>query len=252
MKLSDEKGRTRYGLVKYVLQNFCVNHKKGIMEAFLATIALFVWITNGYFHTSSLIISFKSVYSSHEFILISCIILLYIFLISNLCQVFDKNSLLIRYTSLRRWYDQKILTGLYVIPAYMFFVNFPFLVSLVIHNDIGSITFEFIGFWLLSILFQGMGFIIIGLLYCFIHSLTGRNVISGILTYLILTIPSLIRGLFYVKVNSYPDYMFLGNLNKNSSVESVLLQFIVFVIIGILLHFLNLTIIEKKDIMWRE
>ena len=42
MKLSDEKGRTRYGLVKYVLQNFCVNHKKGIMEAFLATIALFV------------------------------------------------------------------------------------------------------------------------------------------------------------------------------------------------------------------
>jgi phosphotransferase system glucose/maltose/N-acetylglucosamine-specific IIC component len=62
----------------------------------------------------------------------------------------------------------------------------------------------------------------------------------------------LIRGLFYVKVNSFPDYMFLGNLNKNSSVESVLLQFIVFVIIGILLHFLNLTIIEKKDIMWRE
>ena len=218
----------------------------------MAIIVLFVWITNGYLQDEPLIVSFQSIYSSSDFLLISCLILPFIFIISNLYQVYDKNVLLIRCINLRSWYNQKILTGLYVLPVYLFFVNFPFLVSLIVHHLTGSVTFDFIGFWLLSILFQGMGFLIIGLLYLFIQSFTGRNVISSVLTCLILTIPSLIRGLFYVKVNSFPDYMFLSNLERNSSIESIILQFIVFVITGGLLQSLNLSIVEKKDILWRE
>ncbi|WP_143402864.1 hypothetical protein [Garciella nitratireducens] len=101
---------------------------------------------------------------------------------------------------------------------------------------------------MISILFQGIGLIIIGSLYLLIRNLTGHNVISSVLTYLMISIPNLIQGLFYVRVYSFVDYMFLNNLNKDSTIVSIFVLLIVFVIIEMLLLYLNLNIVQEKDI----
>ena len=135
-----------------------------------------------------------------------------------------------------------------MVLIYLFFTNFPFLLSLIVNNFIGSITFDFVRFWLISILFQGMGFIIIGSLYLLICNLTGHNVISSVLTYLMISIPNLIQGLFYVRLYSFADYMFLSHLDEHSTIVSISVLFIAFVIIEMLLLYLNLNIVQKEDI----
>ena len=78
-------------LVKYVIKNFFINYKKGIVGAFIAEIVLFISITNVDLHKASLIDLFQSVYSGNDLILITFIILLFIFVISNIFKVYDKN-----------------------------------------------------------------------------------------------------------------------------------------------------------------
>lgn len=233
-------------LVKYIIKNFFINYKKGIVGAFIVGIVLFIPITNVDLHRASLIDLFQSVYSDN--LILITFILLFIFVISNIFKVYDKNILLIRCFNLHTWCYQKILTCVYVVFIYLFFINFPFLFSLIIHHFIGSITFDFIRFWMISILFQGIGLIIIGSLYLLIRNLTGHNVISSVLTYLMISIPNLIQGLFYVRVYSFVDYMFLNNLNKDSTIVSIFVLLIVFVIIEMLLLYLNLNIVQEKDI----
>lgn len=233
-------------LVKCIIKNFLIHYKKGIIGTFIAGIALFISITNVDLHTASLIDLFQSIYSGN--LILTIFLLLFIFVISNIFKVYDKNILLVRYFNLHTWCYQKIVACVYVVLIYLFFINFPFLFSLIVHNFIGSITLEFIMFWIISILFQGIGFVIIGSLYLLIRNLTNHNVISSVLTYLIISIPNLIQGLFYVRLYSFTDYMFLNTLNEDATMVSIFTLLIVFVTIEVLLIYLNLNIIQKKDI----
>ncbi len=156
-------------------------------------------------------------------------------------------KLLLKFHLLKDWWKEKLITLLILILLYDLLFNFIFILVILINGLIPYFNFHFIVFFLFGILFQIIGFLILGYIYLNLKYLFSNKLLPIILTYIILLIPYFINGLFYKKIYSLLDYMFLKNLSEYSYFHNL----ITLILILTFLILANIYILTKKDINWR-
>lgn len=185
--------------------------------------------------------------SFYDGLLIIIIAPIFIFWILDILSFYDDVKLLLKFHLLKDWWKEKLITLLILILLYDLLFNFIFILVILINGLIPYFNFHFIVFFLFGILFQIIGFLILGYIYLNLKYLFSNKLLPIILTYIILLIPYFINGLFYKKIYSLLDYMFLKNLSEYSYFHNL----ITLILILTFLILVNIYILKKKDINWR-
>jgi ABC-2 type transport system permease protein len=183
----------------------------------------------------------------HDGFLLIIITPLFIFWMLNILSFYDNDNFLLKYNLLKDWWRDKSISLCFLVILYVSVFNFIFLISVIASGLFSYFSVRFLLFFIFTYILQSVGFLIIGFIFLTLNYILNNKIISGLITYLIIIVPSIIQGLFYKELISLLDIMFLKNPKRFGFPISLLILSLGLLIIV----FLNYFSIKKKDIYWR-
>lgn len=186
-------------------------------------------------------------------ILLFLIIPYFLTLIWQTSSFFDSTKVILRYSNAKDWFKDKTITNVFLSLYYTLIINIPLFTLLIINiKNIYKVSyFSFI----IALIFQFIGFNIISILYNIIELLINfKNI--GFLSIMFMIIINQFRSiLFKLDFNSITDYMVLLHKAKlnNYIIDFIdIFIIIIYIVIFIIIYKIGCISIEKKEIYWSE
>ncbi len=227
--------------------------KKVIFTFFLLLIVFSInaiSLKNNDFNNDLILIQFFQM-NFNKLIVLFIIVPCFFFLLNEALSMFDQHKILIRYTFIKKWWLQKTITLCFITFLFVLIVNVLFIISLIGTGVIAYFSISFFIYWFLGFFLQYIGFILISSIYLTLVYLFNNNFLSIIVTYLFLIFPFSITGLFFVKVYTFPEFMYLSNVfDYDSTIPNFLIGFPISALISCSILMCNYYIIKRQDIFW--
>lgn len=178
---------------------------------------------------------------------------LFLFLLEITSVVFDRYKILLKYKSIKQWWKDKIVgTGMFSL-IYIIVINTTILGAVLLSGHGNKITPDFLMYMLLGVVYQVMGFLILGTFYHIVVLKTSQKYVGFFTTFItIVVLQAIERGLGLNSTITLESYMFLVNKAQFKLALGDLIPLPFLIIIFLILYSVGSWTSYVKDIYWRD
>jgi len=183
------------------------------------------------------------------FIIVPC----FLILIDNFFfKFFNQYKVFLRYKNLKIWWKDKLLSQILFSFVFTLLLNILFIINLIIKGAFFHINLNFIVYILSGIVLQFIGFSLLSNIYQILTYIIRNRNFAFIVIFLLTFTPFSLNSFFIKNIYSLPEYMFLTNLKEIKTVISNMVTIIpILLCIHIITVSLSYFIIKNKDLYWR-
>lgn len=237
------------GFTKQIIINF-LNNKKNLM-VFLGILSLQLYNTmkvNQEYYSYDYLIIHHSLFNSS--LLLILILPIYMYFVMELFGEFNYLLVFVRFKNGKPWRVQKSIVLLGLSFLFTLLLHSGMFLYLILNNFNSLFKLEETSLIILGFVLCTIGFYLIGEIILFLEIILKNKIILISSLYIGFLVPEFIKGIFYLPVYNYFDFIFYLNISDYKNI----VMFLIFNLILIIMFIVSIRFIiyffdKKRDLM---